>query len=63
MVPFVGGGDDDDDGGDVLGPELPPSILTAGGSGLPGPQRCYLHLQHCLHTQTDEPRMEPSSGA
>lgn len=62
MIPFVGGGGDG--GGDcVLGSELPPSTLAEDGRGLSGLQRCDLQLQSCLHTRTDEPQMEPHSGA
>lgn len=58
MVPFVDG-DGGGVGGGVLGPELPPSTSAEGAKGLPGPQRCDLHLQRCLRTRPDEPQMEP----
>lgn len=59
MVPFVGGDGGGGVGGGDLGPELPPSTPVEGGRGLPGLQRCDLHLRRCLRTRPDEPQMEP----
>lgn len=58
MVPFVGGDGGGVDGG-VLGLELPPSTPAEDGMVLPGLQRRDFHLQCCLRTQPDEPRVEP----